>query len=234
MLDRSIKKILILGSGAIKIGEAGEFDYSGSQAIKACKEEGIEIILINPNIATIQTDSKLADKIYFLPITTEFVEKVITVNRCAKVVKGGRHFSFSALVVAGNGNGSVGYGIGKAKEVADAIKKALNNAKKNMFEVPLEGSTIKHEVIGDFGAAKVLLKPASAGTGIIAGGPIRAICEAGGIRDILTKSFGSNNAINVVKAGIVGLEKLKKNEAVKQVRLQAIAEEEVSDKYQIL
>lgn len=157
---------------------------------------------------------------------SEFIEKVININRCAKVVKGGRHFSFSALVVVGNGNGSVGCGIGKAKEVADAIKKALNNAKKNMFEVPLEGATVKHEVIGDFGAAKVLLKPASPGTGIIAGGPTRAICEAAGIKDILTKSFGSNNAINVVKAGIVALQKLKKEAMISRVRFQQVPDEE--------
>ena len=150
--------------------------------------------------------------------SSEFVEKVIAVNRCAKVVKGGRHFSFAALVVVGNANGMVGYSIGKAKEVADAIKKALNSAKKDMFEVPLNGSTIRYEVMGKFGSAKVLLKPASAGTGIIAGGSIRAVCEAAGIHDILTKSFGSSNAINVVKAGIAGLENLKKLEAIKRVR----------------
>ena len=160
---------------------------------------------------------------------SEFVEKVINVNRCAKVVKGGRHFSFAALVVVGNGRGKVGCGIGKAKEVAEAIKKGLNSAKKHMFDAPLEGATIKYEVIGEFGAAKVLLKPASAGTGIIAGGPIRAICEAAGIKDILTKSYGSNNAINVVKAGIAGLEKLKKQVAVKNFRAEKI-EDEVEDK----
>jgi small subunit ribosomal protein S5 len=151
---------------------------------------------------------------------SEFIEKVITVNRNAKVVKGGRHFSFGALVVVGNGKGSVGVGMGKAKEVADAIKKGLNNAKKNMFAIPLEGSTIKHEILGKYGAAKVLLKPASAGTGVIAGGPIRAICEAGGIKDILTKSFGSNNSVNVVKAGITGLKNLENSVNFKRVRLE--------------
>ena len=150
---------------------------------------------------------------------SEFVEKVITVNRCAKVIKGGRHFSFAALVVVGNGNGSVGYAIGKAKEVADAIKKGLNSAKKDMIEVPREGSTIKYEVMGQFGSANVLLKPASPGTGIIAGGSVRAVCEAAGIKDILTKSLGSNNAINVVKASIAGLENLKKQTAIKNIRL---------------
>ena len=158
--------------------------------------------------------------------TSEFVEKVIAVNRCAKVVKGGRHFSFAALVVVGNGKGSVGCAIGKAKEVAEAIKKGLNSAKKMMFSVPLEGDTIKYEVIGKFGAADVLLKPASPGTGIIAGGSVRAVCEAVGIKDILTKSMGSNNAINVVKASIDGLQKLKKHAAIREVRLnQAIGED---------
>jgi small subunit ribosomal protein S5 len=157
--------------------------------------------------------------------TSEFVERVIAVNRVAKVIKGGRHFSFGALVVAGNGNGLVGYGMGKAKEVADAIKKGLNSAKKSMFAVPLEGSTIKHEVMGEYGAAKVLLKPASPGTGIIAGGAIRAICEASGIKDILTKSFGSNNAVNVIKAGIAGLKKLEKQIVIKNVRTQESKEE---------
>ena len=152
--------------------------------------------------------------------TSEFIERVISINRVAKVVKGGRHFSFSALVVAGDGRGKVGSSIGKAKEVADAIKKGLTGAKKNMFKVPLEGDTIKHEITGEYGAAKVLMKPASPGTGIIAGGAIRAICEAGGIKDILTKSFGSNNSINVVKAGIAGLKKLEQQVLVKQIRLQ--------------
>ena len=149
---------------------------------------------------------------------SEFVEKVITVNRCAKVVKGGRHFSFAALVVVGNGNGSVGCAIGKAKEVATAIKKGLNSAKKEMFNVPLEGSTIKYKVIGSFGSADVLLKPASAGTGIIAGGSVRAVCEAAGVKDILTKSMGSNNSINVVKATIEGLRNLKRLASIKDVR----------------
>jgi len=157
---------------------------------------------------------------------SEFIEKVITVNRCAKVVKGGRHFSFAALVVVGNGKGSVGYAIGKAKEVAEAIKKGLNSAKKDMFSVPLEGPTIKYEVMGQFGSANVLLKPASPGTGIIAGGSVRAVCEAAGIKDILTKSLGSNNAINVVKASLAGLENLKRQIAVKDVRARQLSEEE--------
>lgn len=160
---------------------------------------------------------------------SEYIEKVIDVNRVAKVVKGGRHFSFGALVVVGNGSGSVGCAIGKAREVADAIKKGLNAAKKNMFRVSLEGDTIKHEVMGKYGAAKVLLKPASPGTGIIAGGAIRAICEASGIKDILTKSFGSSNAINVVKAGLAGLKKMNEQVSIKELRSQEIQEEEIKE-----
>lgn len=162
--------------------------------------------------------------------TSEFIEKVITVNRCAKVVKGGRHFSFAALVVVGNGNGLVGCAIGKAKEVAVAIKKGLNSAKRNMFNVPLEGSTIKYEIIGRFGSAKVLLKPASAGTGIIAGGSVRAVCEAAGVKNILTKSMGSNNSINVVKASIEGLQNLKKLADVKEVRSRQATGEDKDEK----
>jgi len=139
----------------------------------------------------------------------DFIEKVVSINRVAKVVKGGRHFSFSALAVAGNGKGNMGVGIGKAKEVAEAIRKALNNAKKDTFNVPLKGATIAHEIIGHFGAGRVLLKPASPGTGVIAGGPVRAICEAAGIKDILTKCLGSNTPVNVVKAAVEGLKSLK-------------------------
>lgn len=142
----------------------------------------------------------------------ELTEKVISVNRVAKVVKGGRRFSFGALVVTGDGKGYVGCGMGKAKAVAEAIKKGLNDAKKNLFKVNLKGTTIPYEVIGYHDAAKVLLKPASKGTGVIAGGTVKAICEAAGIKDILTKSLRSNNAINVSKATINGLKQLKSDE----------------------
>jgi small subunit ribosomal protein S5 len=139
----------------------------------------------------------------------EFIEKIITINRVAKVTKGGKKLSFSALVVVGDARGNVGFYLGKANEVADAIRKGISGAKKSMFKVPMRGSTITHTIIGHYGAAKVLLKPASEGTGVIAAGPVRAICDCAGIRDILTKCLKTNNPGNVVKATIAGLKKLK-------------------------
>ncbi len=154
----------------------------------------------------------------------QFVDKVVSINRVAKVVKGGRRFRFSAIVVVGDGQGKVGAGLGKAQEVPEAIRKALEKAKKEMIQVPIQHNTIPYAVTGQFGSGKVLLRPATEGTGVIAGGPVRAVVEVAGIKNVLTKCLGSNNPHNAVKATMAALRQLSSPEAVAQRRNRPLAE----------
>lgn len=156
----------------------------------------------------------------------QLIDKVVHISRVAKVVKGGRRFSFSAIVVVGDGNGRVGYSLGKANEVPEAIRKGMESAKRTMVQIPIQNTTIPHEVLGRFGASSVILKPASPGTGVIAGGAVRAIMEAAGIHNILTKCVGSRNPHNVVKATVEGLRRLRSAEQVSKTRGKNILEDQ--------
>ncbi|MGI5856163.1 MAG: 30S ribosomal protein S5 [Candidatus Merdivicinus sp.] len=156
--------------------------------------------------------------------TLDLQERVVTINRVSKTVKGGRIFKFAALVVVGDGNGIIGFGLGKSGEVPDAIRKGIEDAKKNLFKVSLKGTSIPHEVIGEFGAGRVLLKPAPEGTGVIAGGPVRAVVETAGIKDIRTKALRSNNPCNVVRATINGLKSLRNASEVAAIRGKTVEE----------
>lgn len=151
-------------------------------------------------------------------ITQEFAENVVKINRCATVVKGGRRFSFSALVVVGNRKGQVGIGFGKANEVPPSVQKAIKDAHKNLVEVDIHGDTIPHEIMGRYGATKVFMKPACPGTGVIAGTAVRAVVEAAGVKNILTKAYGSTNPVNLTKAALEGLKKLRSKQKIMRLR----------------
>ena len=183
----------------------------------AAEEDTIRSTTYSPPVGGVKIDTDDQEE-------NLLTEKVVAINRCAKVVKGGRRFSFSALVVAGDQSGNVGYGFGKANEVAECIRKASDSAKTALLPVKMRGTTIPHETIGEFGGGKVMLRPASPGTGIIAGSSVRAVVEAAGIKDILTKSLGSNNHYNVVKATLAGLRSLRDREQIYKLRGKKVAE----------